>query len=255
MEDINLNKKELEKFFKRYDYTNLENLKGLMQFACSYNTKEADQILDEVQREKQTSERDFYDYTYKAEKLSDKELKFLHNIVEDAHFCYESSERVDFTKEADSSYCLLLILEEEEEKRKSQYNKEGLSKEELYRYFDKYNAIELESFETLLTVYHEKDRDDVIRLYQRVYKEKTEEADYEYFSMTRHIFFPPSNLRNKNRVLNDKELKFITDITSNTINCYVYEGFREPEVIEDLYSLMTSLTEEKEKRKQKVNTK
>lgn len=252
METINLNKKELEIFFKRYEYTNLENLKGLMQFAYSYDTQEAEQILEQVQKEKQTSKHNFYDHTYKVEKLSDKELQFLHNIVEDAHFCYESSERVEFTTESEASYRLLSIIEEEKDKRKSQYNKEELSREELYRFFDKYNAIELESFETLLNAYHEKDRDDVIHLYQNVYKEKTKEADYEYFSMIRHIVFPPSNLRNKNSELNDKELKFITGITNNTINCYAYEGFHEPEAMESLYSLMTSLTEEKETRKQKV---
>ena len=254
MENITLTKEEIRNFCKKYSAEELENIKGLFGYAHEYDLDEAIEIIEETQKTnifKKESEDEF-----RLKELNKKELDFLHDVVEDANFFFRSvTDLVDYSAEVSSSNELLNRIEEAQQKRETSPDAPLMTREELDKLFDKYNLIELDSFTELLSHVDEENKDETVTAIQRIYKEKSKEADDEYFYITRHITFKPSNISNKNSMLNDKELEFITCMVKNTINLYVDCNAMGTEMFEDLGVLINSLNNEKLNRKQKAKIK
>lgn len=254
MENINLTKEEIKNFCKKYNSEELENIKGLFEFAHEYNLDEAIKILEEVQTNNSIKEETADEF--RLNELNNRELNFLHDVVDDANFFFRCvTDLIDYREELSSSSDLLRRIEQEQDKRDYSQNTVIMTREELNNLFNKYNLIELDSFAILVNNVDEENKDETVTAIQRVYKEKSKEADEEYFYITRHIILKPSNISNKNSLLTDKELEFILNMVNNTINAYVDSNSTKTEIFEDLGVLIISLNNEKTERKQKVKTK
>ena len=121
--------------------------------------------------------------------------------------------------------------------------------EELEVFFNKYNLIELESFNLIFEYCYDYDITDVLQMARKVYKEKYTECTDEFEVPIRHITFKPSDIKNKNNLLNDEELKFLYTLTESAVMCLEsIEHFDVTDELIDLSILNESINEEIEKR-------
>ena len=128
--------------------------------------------------------------------------------------------------------------------------KYDITDNELKDFFNKYNLIELESFNLIFEYCYDYDITDVLKIARIVYNEKYNSCADEFETPIRHMTFKTSDIKEKNNLLNDKELKFLYDLTESAVMCL--ESIKhfdvEAEII-DLSKLDDSISTEIENRK------
>ena len=103
MELLNMSKEELEGFFNKYNISELEAFKVIMQYVYYYEKEEIEIILNSVKNNKEQNykevcfkeEFNLSNITDKNDLLNDKELVFLYKIVNDALLCLSSIKHMD----------------------------------------------------------------------------------------------------------------------------------------------------------------
>lgn len=103
METFNMSKEELEVFFNKYNISELEAFKVIMQYVYDYEKEEIEIILNSVKNNKEQNykevcfkeEFNLSNITDKNDLLNDKELVFLYKIVNDALLCLSSIKHMD----------------------------------------------------------------------------------------------------------------------------------------------------------------
>lgn len=269
-----MTKEELKKLFEKYDLFTLDSLNILIGYLDESQIKEVYPIFKRVYQEKyKMMEKEFegineYDFHDKVlnfdiqdiidgiESLNKNELNFLDNIVSTALSKIDKKNEVNYK----INYCLIKYQEESNAYHKyTIYSKNtidsNMTDEELKKFFDKYNVIELEHFITLFD--NARFDFNVYRLYKiykmvsnnkDIYKEyPTSDKYYEALEQSKI-----SDLKYKNKLLNNKELKFLytlvdsaSDFLSFVNNCN-YE-----DLIMDIDKLDYSIIEEIENRNAK----
>ena len=144
-----------------------------------------------------------------------------------------------------------------------------MTKEELKKFFSKYNVVELEAFKMLFECNKDTDITGVLSTYRKIYNKKYEEISNDYDGIARHYPFSVLDLMYKQELLNDKELLFLKELvepasmyldTMNTIyNDYNGSkeelGFDPTREINEMSKLSTSIEKEISKRKTNQKTK
>ena len=92
-------------------------------------------------------------------------------------------------------------------------NKLNMSREELAKFFLKYDANELEAFSSIFEYVYDYDMDDVIKVFNAIYKIKCNEYDGVETS------FVFTDLSKKNNLLSSKELEFLKAILDSSELC------------------------------------
>ena len=100
---FNMSKEELEGFFNKYNISELEAFKVIMQYVYDYEKEEIEKILNSVKNNKEQNykevcfkeEFNLSNITDKNDLLNDKELVFLYKIVNDALLCLSSIKHMD----------------------------------------------------------------------------------------------------------------------------------------------------------------
>lgn len=103
-----MSKEELEGFFNKYNISELEVFKVIMQYVYDYEKEEIEKILNSVKNNKEQNykevcpkeEFNLSNITDKNDLLNDKELVFLYKIVNDALLCLSSIKHMDVEYEA-----------------------------------------------------------------------------------------------------------------------------------------------------------
>ena len=103
MELLNMSKEELEGFFNKYNISELDAFKVIMQYVYDYEKEEIEKILNSVKNNKEQNYKEFCfkeefnlsNITDKNDLLNDKELVFLYKIVNDALLCLSSIKHMD----------------------------------------------------------------------------------------------------------------------------------------------------------------
>ena len=103
MKTFNMSKEELEGFFNKYNISELEAFKVIMQYVYDYEKEEIEKILNSVKNNKEQNyqevcfkeEFNLSNITDKNDLLNDKELGFLYKIVNDALLCLSSIKHRD----------------------------------------------------------------------------------------------------------------------------------------------------------------
>lgn len=98
-----MSKEELEGFFNKYNISELEAFKVIMQYVYDYEKEEIEKILNSVKNNKEQNykevcfkeEFNLSNITDKNDLLNDKELVFLYKIVNDALLCLSSIKHMD----------------------------------------------------------------------------------------------------------------------------------------------------------------
>ena len=98
-----MSKEELESFFNKYNISELEAIKEIMQYVYDYEKEEIEKILNSVKNNKEQNykevcfkeEFNLSNITDKNDLLNDKELVFLYKIVNDALLCLSSIKNMD----------------------------------------------------------------------------------------------------------------------------------------------------------------
>lgn len=98
-----MSKEELEVFFNKYNISELEAFKVIMQYVYDYEKEEIEKILNSVKNNKEQNykevcfkeEFNLSNITDKNDLLNDKELVFLYKIVNDALLCLSSIKHMD----------------------------------------------------------------------------------------------------------------------------------------------------------------
>ena len=98
-----MSKEELESFFNKYNISELEAFKAIMQYVYDYEKEEIEKILNSVKNNKEQNyeevcfkeEFNLSNITDKNDLLNDKELVFLYKIVNDALLCLSSIKHMD----------------------------------------------------------------------------------------------------------------------------------------------------------------
>ena len=127
MEKYNINTEELEKLFNKYSPYQLEQIKTMIEFTYDSEKEKALEILDRTFKKKLftcTNKEECYQYSpdYKMTELTNKELNYLYNLVDDVDMCLTSIEN-GYEQELLGNYELLVNLEKEQEKRKAKIRK------------------------------------------------------------------------------------------------------------------------------------
>ena len=120
-----MSKEELESFFNKYNISELEAFKVIMQYVYDYEKEEIEKILNSVKNNKEQNyeevcpkeEFNLSNITDKNDLLSDKELVFLYKIVNDALLCLSSIKHMDVEYESREASDIENSLYEEIEKR------------------------------------------------------------------------------------------------------------------------------------------
>ena len=108
-----MSKEELEGFFNKYNISELEVFKVIMQYVYDYEKEEIEKILNSVKNNKEQNykevcfkeEFNLSNITDKNDLLNDKELVFLYKIVNDALLCLGSIKHMDVEYETiETSY-------------------------------------------------------------------------------------------------------------------------------------------------------
>ena len=263
MENINMNKRELKKFFKKYNEYELNNFEGMFQFVLDYDLDLVKEALEEVKKERYYTSFPKVDKDYKVDQLSDEELEFLFDIAEDADCCLSSIGHMDVEEEKAATNRLLNLISEEKEKRKATKKKYAeingiyMPKIELISFFSKYSPIELKEFKGMLEFNSCEGNKNIKNILNDVYYDKCEDAYEEFETPVTPTFFSIADLADKNEQLTDKELGFLREITYNYFNELVTE--RDTDItsyLELVESLIASIkTEEEERSHNKVYTK
>lgn len=103
MELLNMSKEELEGFFNKYNISELDAFKVIMQYVYDYEKEEIEKILNSVKNNKEQNYKEFCfkeefnlsNITDKNDLLNDKELVFLYKVVNDALLCLSSIKHMD----------------------------------------------------------------------------------------------------------------------------------------------------------------
>ena len=103
METFDMSKEELDGFFNKYNISELEAFKVIMQYVYDYEKEEIEKILNSVKNNKEQNykevcfkeEFNLSNITDKNDLLNDKELVFLYKIVNDALLCLSSIKHMD----------------------------------------------------------------------------------------------------------------------------------------------------------------
>ena len=128
--------------------------------------------------------------------------------------------------------------------------KYDITDNELEDFFNKYNLVELESFSLIFKYCYDYDITDVLKIARKVYKEKYTACTDEFEIPVRHISFKTSDIKHKNNLLNDKELKFLYDLTESAVMCLEsIEHLDVEDELRDLSILDDSINTEIENRK------
>lgn len=128
-------------------------------------------------------------------------------------------------------------------------DKYDISMGELELFFNKYNLIELDSFNLIFEYCYDYDITDVLKIARKVYKEKYTACANEFEVPIRHMNFKTSDIKEKNILLNDKELKFLYDLTESAVMCLEsIEHFDVEAELIDLSKLDDSISAEIENR-------
>ena len=98
-----MSKEELEGFFNKYNISELEAFKVIMQYVYDYEKEEIEKILNSVKNNKEQNykevcfkeEFNLSNITDKNDLLNYKELVFLYKIVNDALLCLSSIKHMD----------------------------------------------------------------------------------------------------------------------------------------------------------------
>ena len=117
MENLNMSKEELRKFFDKYNGLELERINMMFKFVYDPEIKDARKVLTEVYSKKEKSNT--FDRSYRIKELSEKELSFMYELVDTELMGLTCIKNPDSEKEIDNSTKLLNIIEYEMEKRKN----------------------------------------------------------------------------------------------------------------------------------------
>ena len=137
-----------------------------------------------------------------------------------------------------------------------------MTKEELKKFFSKYNVVELEAFNILFDCNKDNDINGVFNAYRKIYNKKYEEVRDDYDGIARHYIITVLDLTYNQQLLSDKELQFLKELvepasmyfdTLNTIyNNYNGPkeelGFNPTREVEDIAKLETTIENEISRR-------
>ena len=119
-----------------------------------------------------------------------------------------------------------------------------MTKEELEEFFNKYDLLELSSFELIFNNVYDYDIEDILISIRKVYDKKSRElSEEEYYifeSISRHIKKKCSCIKEKNNLLTEKELDLLYKLCDSALMCLTSTEYNEEEVI-DLSTLVDSL--------------
>mgnify|MGYP007069881642 CR=1 FL=1 len=90
-----------------------------------------------------------------------------------------------------------------------------LSEEELVKFFNKYDIIELNSFIPMFKYIYTFDMNGIIEAYQKVYKSKSDNVNQDDLLVFSNI----SSIGSKNSVLTDRELDFLSSLVNSAVAC------------------------------------
>ena len=227
LEYIEMSEEELNSFFNKYSARELELFRQLYEFVfkqdLSETKKEFDKVYDEKIRDASYEERmkmndilKVSSLNKKNHSLTDKELNFFYNLVDEASICAEITdfdEQIsEFTKLHDNVYS-------EIENRLSK-TIPPMTKEELELFFNKYDLYELELFGMIFNSVKDYDISDALNVSRKVYNKKCDELgpkEYELYRLgARHICGDVSDIMKKNEKLTLKELEYLKALVKNT---------------------------------------
>ena len=118
MENIDLSKEELKRFFDKYNTLELAGIKKLLQYTSGKEMIEVKTVFDEVYTKKDTT-TSTVDKSYKIKELTEKELTFLYELIYDKLISLSCVKTPVYEQEIGNSSRLLSSIEYEIDKRKT----------------------------------------------------------------------------------------------------------------------------------------
>ena len=250
-----LTEKEIKTFFKKYSFSELERLQELIKCTCDEDYDDAAKMLEE-EKSKKDSERSIVDETYRMKDLSDLEFFYLYDIVDKANLFYALADYSKFKDDLASSDKLLDLMDAEQKSRNDKKKEApyGMTEDDLYLFFSKYNIVELDGFTELFEYVFNSDMTDaeemLAEVRERKYRKQSESTTPVETS------FKPSSLANKNDMLSLKELNFLYEIVSNHYDGIMSErDIQLDDYINDISLLMSSIKDFIDKRSEKTTNK
>lgn len=260
-----MTKEELKKLFEKYDIFTLDSLNILINYLDETEKKEIFPAFKSVYTKKYKEvEREFegineYDFICKLlnfniqdiidsiDTLSKTELHFFNHIIEVA--------KSKISKHSEENYKLYnsLIMYQEHIEAYENYanyskNKIDITDTELEEFFKKYNSVELKNFITILdNARYDWNVYNIFMIYKKILNDKNIYNDQETLDNYNEKLeiSKISDLRFKNKNLNDKELKFIYTLVDSALSFLNFKNNPDDEnLIKDIYCLDKSLYEE-----------
>ena len=125
-----------------------------------------------------------------------------------------------------------------------------MSMDDLEIFFNKYNIIELESFNLIFEYVYDYEISNILEAAKKVHNQKYKECADDFEIAVRHTSFKPSDIKNKNSLLTDKELDLLYKLTDSAVMCLdSIETFDVEAERIDLSILNDSVSDEISKRK------
>lgn len=221
---LNLNYNQIRNLLDKYGLYTLDSFEILLRFVKNYDLLDTNLAFINIYNKKYQENinnfngRNDYDYITRimnfdiaeiinsVDKLSQEELTYLNNLVEDA----KKNIKPDSLEANILPNLSEFVYSQESKKLKSKLPTiEDLSSEDIEKLFNKYNVVELEAFISILEYVKDYNTDEIANIISKVYKEKYELLQSNFEVGAKPTNFKISDLGKINELLNDYELEFL----------------------------------------------
>ena len=279
MKKINMTYEELRIFFERYNVYTLDSIYIMLNIIGENDSKKKNKAFNTAYNKKYNEEkenfegRNEYDYitmvgnfdlieiTNNINELSDKELGFITDIVKTTMYTLREDRLEKSIEPALDEY---LRAYDKEFIKRLKPAISNLTKKEIKEFFNKYNTVELEAFDTILEYTKDYNIRDIRRIKKEVYNTKYNELTNNYEVSVKPINFKLSDISKKNKELNNTELDFLHLLVESAslyldsiqefdyVYKEVFEEFDSGDYpVLEMSELLDSIEEEKDNRKVK----
>ncbi|MBQ9019084.1 MAG: hypothetical protein IJ097_02065 [Bacilli bacterium] len=279
MKKINMTYEELRIFFERYNVYTLDSIYIMLNIIGENDSKKINKAFNTAYNKKYNEEkenfegRNEYDYitmvgnfdlieiTNNINELSDKELGFITDIVKTTMYTLREDRLEKSIEPALDEY---LRAYDKEFIKRLKPAISNLTKKEIKEFFNKYNTVELEAFDTILEYTKDYNIRDIRRIKKEVYNTKYNELTNNYEVSVKPINFKLSDISKKNKELNNTELDFLHLLVESAslyldsiqefdyVYKEVFEEFDSGDYpVLEMSELLDSIEEEKDNRKVK----
>lgn len=224
MKKINMTYEELKNFFERYNVYTLDSIHIMLNIIGENDSKRINKAFNTAYNKKYNEEkenfegRNEYDYITMVlnfdlleiinniTELNEKELGFITDIVKTTMYTLREDRMEKSIEPALDEY---LRAYDKEFIKRLKPTISNLTKEEIKEFFNKYNVVELEAFDTILEYTKDYNIRDIRRIKKEVYTTKYNELTNNYEAGVKPSNFRLSNIGKKNKELNNTELDFL----------------------------------------------